>query len=238
MQKLQEDALNLRGVIAIIPARGGSRGVPYKNLRPLVGKPLIAHSILHAQDARLVDRVYVSTNDSEIAAVSQDYGVSVICRPDELADDTASSESALIHALSEIEKTDVSPDIVVFLQCTSPVRTGVDIDQAIAQFQAENADSLLSVSPSHKFFWKQVDGVAQPINYDYLHRPRRQDMKPQFVENGSIYIFKPWVLKDLGNRLGGKISLFLMSEAAAWEIDSFTDFKVAESLLSRQTSSK
>ncbi len=220
--------------IAIIPARGGSKGVPRKNVRLLGDKPLIAHSILDAKESQYTDKVYVSTDDLEIAEVSRQYGAEIINRPNQLAGDTASSESALIHALSEIEKTDISPDLVVFLQCTSPLRTGIDIDKAIAKLKAENADSLLSVSPSHRFLWEEVAGVAKSINYDYRDRPRRQDMQPQYVENGSIYIFKPWVLKEFGNRLGGKISLFIMSEAASWEIDSALDLEIAESLMKKQ----
>ena len=220
--------------ISIIPARGGSKGIPHKNIRLLVDKPLIAHSILDAQESKFIDQVYVSTDNLEIAEVSQKYGAEVIHRPKEIAGDTASSESALIHALSEIKKNDISPDLIVFLQCTSPIRTGTDIDNAIAKLRSENADSLLSVSPSHRFLWQKVDGIAQSINYDYRRRPRRQDMQPQYVENGSIYIFKPWVLKELNNRLGGKVALFTMSEAARWEIDSPLDFEIAELLLKKQ----
>ena len=220
--------------IAIIPARGDSKGLPRKNVRFLEDKPLIAHSILDAKESKFTDKVYVSTDNLEIAEVSQKYGAEVIHRPKEIAGDTASSESALIHALSEIKKNDISPDLIVFLQCTSPIRTGTDIDNAIAKLKEENADSLLSVSPSHRFLWQKVDGIAQSINYDYRRRPRRQDMQPQYVENGSIYIFKPWVLKELNNRLGGKVAFFTMSEAARWEIDSPLDFEIAELLLKKQ----
>ena len=215
-------------LVAIIPARGGSKGLPGKNIITLADKPLIAHSIIHAKEAKLVDRVYVSTDDNEIAEISRDYGAEIIYRPDELAGDTASSESALIHAVEKIEANGVVIDLVVFLQCTSPIRTEKDIDNAIRKVKTEGADSLLSVSPSHRFLWQEADGIAKSINYDYSHRPRRQDMQPQYVENGSIYIFKPWVLKELNNRLGGKIALFPMSEAANWEIDSFFDFQIAE----------
>ena len=218
-------------VVTIIPARGGSKGIPGKNIRPLHGQPLIAYSILDAQEAQLVDQVYITTDDAAIAQVAKDYGAEIIHRPADFATDTASSESALIHALQTIETTGIEPELVVFLQCTSPLRTGVDIDHAIKQLRTEGADSLLSVSPNHRFIWEVVDGVAKSINYDYRHRQRRQDMNPQYVENGSIYIFKPWVLKELGNRLGGKISLFIMNEEAAHEIDSILDFKVVESLL-------
>ncbi|MEC4818825.1 MAG: acylneuraminate cytidylyltransferase family protein [Scytonema sp. PMC 1069.18] len=221
-------------IIAIIPARGGSKGVPRKNIRSLRNKPLIAHSILNAKEAKLINNVYVSTDDPEIAEISRKYEAEIIHRPEELANDTASSESALIHAVLEIEQQGISPDLVVFLQCTSAIRTATDIDRAIEKLQTENADSLVSVSPSHRFLWEKVHGIVKSINYDYRHRPRRQDMNPQFVENGSIYIFKPWVIKELGNRLGGKISLFPMSEAAAWEIDSLTDFEIVEFLLNKQ----
>ncbi len=220
---------------AIIPARGGSKGLPRKNIKNLANKPLIAHSIIHAQEAKLVDKIYVSTDDREIAEISRDYGAEIIDRPDELASDTASSESALIHAVKQIESTGIAIDLVVFLQCTSPIRTGTDIDNAIAKLKAENADSLLSVSPSHRFLWEEVDGVAKSINYNYRDRPRRQDMQPQYMENGSIYIFKPWVLKELNNRLGGKIVLFPMDEAESWEIDSVLDFEIAEFLLNKNS---
>jgi len=121
----------------------------------------------------------------------------------------------------------------VFLQCTSPLRSGADIDRAIAQLRAENADSLLSVTPNHRFLWEQVDGVAKSINYNYQNRQRRQDLNPQFMENGSIYIFKPWVLKKLGNRLGGKVSLYVMNEEQSWEIDSLADLEYVEFLMSK-----
>ena len=217
--------------IAIIPARGGSKGVPRKNVRLLAGKPLIAHSIEDAQESSLVDHVYVSTDDPEIATISVEYGAKIIERPAELANDTASSESALIHGLQALEQQNINPDLLVFLQCTSPIRTGVEIDQAIAKLKNEQADSLLSVSPSHRFLWEEVNGVAHSINYDYRRRPRRQDMNPQYVENGSIYVFKPWVLKENKNRLGGQISLYIMSEMAAVEIDSEDDFQMIDFLM-------
>lgn len=220
-------------IAAIIPARGGSKGIPRKNVRPILGKPLIAHSILDVKESKLVDRVYVSTDDPEIAAVSSQYGAEIIHRPSAIAGDTATSESALLHALTEIQQS-IQPELVVFLQCTSPLRTGLDLDRAIEQLRSEQADSLLSVTPTHRFLWEQVNGIAKSINYDYQNRQRRQDMNPQFMENGSIYIFKPWVLKELGNRLGGKISLFVMPEDQSWEIDSIADFEYVEFLLSQQ----
>ncbi len=221
----------LESVVAIIPARGGSKGIPGKNTRLLNNKPLIAYSIEAACEAKMVDQVYVSTDDTHIAQIATDYGASIIHRPPEFATDRASSESALLHALETLEENGIQPELIVFLQCTSPLRTSTDIDLAIQQLREEKADSLLSVSPSHRFLWHRVNSIAESINYDYRDRKRRQDMNPQYVENGSIYIFKPWILKQLKNRLGGKISLFPMSEAAAHEIDCPQDFEIAEFLM-------
>jgi N-acylneuraminate cytidylyltransferase len=125
----------------------------------------------------------------------------------------------------------------VFLQCTSPLRSGDDIDQAILQFRHDNADSLVSVSPTHKFIWEYSEGMAKSINYDYRHRPRRQEMPPQYVENGSIYIFKPLILEQFNNRLGGKVSLFVMREHCI-DIDEILDFEIADLILSRDSLSK
>jgi len=215
-------------VICIIPARGGSKGIPRKNIRPLTGKPLIAHSIEAARGAAGVDDVYVSTDDDAIADVSLAWGAKVIYRPVELAGDTASSEAALLHALDMLEADGVDVDLLVFLQCTSPLRTHADIECAISYLRAEGADSLLSVVPSHKFIWEMRAGGGVSINYDYRNRARRQDMVPQYAENGSIYIFKPWVLRKLGNRLGGKISLYIMREDQSLDIDTEDDWKFAE----------
>ncbi|MEM9896684.1 MAG: acylneuraminate cytidylyltransferase family protein [Bacteroidota bacterium] len=220
-------------IVSIIPARGGSKTLPRKNVKLLESKPLIAHTIGNSLEAKLVDQTYVSTDDSEISSVAVQYGAKIINRPPKLAIDTASSESALVHALRVIEEQEEQPDLIVFLQCTSPIRTGQDVDNAIRKLQAEGADSLVSVSPSHRFLWEEVEGVAKSINYDYRNRPRRQDMNSQYVENGSIYVCKPWVLNELGNRLGGKISLFVMPEEQSWEIDTLADFEFIEHLLSK-----
>jgi N-acylneuraminate cytidylyltransferase len=221
-------------MITIIPARGGSKGIPRKNILPIAGQPLISYSIKQAKKTSHVERTIVSTDDQEIATIAQNYGAEVIMRPAEISGDTASSESALIHALDYLKHTeDYEPDLVVFLQCTSPLRKDDDIEKAIIQFQKERADSLLSVSPGHSFLWEQIDGIAQSINYDYRNRPRRQDMNPQFRENGSIYIFKPWVLQEHNNRLGGEVSLYVMDEPCI-DIDSMLDFEMAEFLLTRK----
>ena len=218
--------------IAIIPARGGSKGLPRKNIKPLLGRPLIAYSIEQCLNSTAIDQVFVSTDDDEIATVSESCGARIIRRPDPISGDTASSESALVHAMEALERLDIKPDYVFFLQCTSPIRRSDDLDNAFQQLVEQQADSLLTASPSHSFIWKlDTNNEAQTVNYDYRNRPRRQDMEPQYKENGSFYIFSPRVLAEYGNRLGGKIALHIMPEECAYEIDSEVDFKVIESLM-------
>jgi N-acylneuraminate cytidylyltransferase len=221
-------------ILVIIPARGGSKGLPRKNIRPLLNKPLIAHTIEQALHAQTVTRVVVSTDDDEIATVSTAYGAEVVTRPDAISGDEATSESALCHVLEQLAETEeYSPDVVVFLQCTSPLRAPNDIDLAVQELLTQEADSLLSVVPFHLFTWRLIDGKPEAIDYDYQNRPRRQDRYPEFIENGSIYVFKPWVLKQFNNRLGGKIALYVMDPNSLVDINDERDFALCELLMER-----
>lgn len=217
--------------VAIIPARGGSKGLPRKNILPCHGKPLIAHTIASCLESRHISDTFVSSDDEAILNTAVNYGAKTITRPSHLAEDHCSSESALIHALDELELLNIRPDRIIFLQATSPLRAQGDLDRAIEQFAREKADSLLSVSPSHVFIWKMVNGKPQPINYDIQKRPRRQDMEPEYVENGSFYIIKPETLRSNNNRLGGKISMYIMRQPTV-DIDDVTDLRLSEILLS------
>lgn len=220
--------------LAIIPARGGSKRIPRKNVLPLGGKPLVAYSIEHARKSKLVDRVIVSTDDNAVAGISGKYGAEVIKRPLKISNDTATSESALIHVLNHLEKKEgYCPDIVVFLQCTSPLRNVCDIDNAIKIFLKAKADSLLSVVKFDKYIWQVKKGKVSPINYDYKKRWREQDFPPQYQENGSIYIFKPEVLRKYNNRLGGKIAIYEMEELSFIQIDSRKDIELFECILNK-----
>lgn len=215
--------------IAIIPARGGSKGLPKKNIRTLLGKPLIQWSIEHALAARCIDQVYVSTDAPDIARISEASGATVIWRPEAISGDTASSESAIAHTLDNLTEP---PETIFFLQCTSPIRQADDLDKAYAIFMQKQADSLLTVVRSHAFLWQEMsDGYARAVNYDAANRPRRQDMVPQYKENGSFYLFSHDSFRKHNNRLGGKIALFEMDEVSAIEIDSATDFEIIEALL-------
>ncbi|MGF1504944.1 MAG: cytidylyltransferase domain-containing protein [Anaerolineae bacterium] len=219
-------------VLAIIPARAGSKGVPGKNIRPLAGRPLVAHTIEHARAAPIVTRIVVSTDGAAIAQVASGCGAEVIRRPPAISGDTATSESALRHVLDTLrEAEDYQHDLVVFLQCTSPIRAPDDIQRAVQTLLAEGADSLLSVTPSHRFLWKRRGDTVESINYDYRQRPRRQDHDPEFAENGSIYVFRPWVLLHENNRLGGRIALYAMGPWSWIDIDSLQDFALCEWVL-------
>lgn len=219
----------MKNILCIIPARGGSKGIPKKNVREFCGKPLIQFSIEHALKSKFINKVCVSTDDSEIEKVSLNAGAEVINRPDDISTDTATSESALKHALKSLqEKEDYIPDLVVFLQATSPIRNYSDIDDAINTIRENDYDSLLSVTKSHKFLWRIKNSQVQSINYDYKNRPRRQDLEPEYFETGSFYIFKPWVLEKYNNRLGGKIGLFEIDFWHSFEIDTLDDFALCE----------
>ncbi len=218
-------------IVAVIPARGGSKGIPRKNVLPVGGLPLLAHSILHARRSRLVDLVVVSTDDPEIAEVARRYGAEVVDRPAELASDGAASEPTLAHALAYVRDRHGPVDLVVFLQPTSPLRRPDDIDGAIRHLRAEGADSLLSACPMHGFVWRDGPDTLRSLTYDHEHRPRRQDLGgDDWQENGSIYVFAPWVLDELGNRLGGRVALWPMHPLDSFQVDEPGDLELIDSL--------
>ena len=217
-------------IVAIIPARGGSKGIPHKNIVKLVCRPLIVWTIEHAKNSKLIDKVCVSTDDKKIAKVCHKYGAEIIERPIELATDTSSSESALLHAIDFIEyNKKFNIDIVVFLQCTSPLRERDDIDNAIRKFFLEGADSLFSCTKlEDHFIWERRKDNFVGVNHDYRNRKRRQNIKPQYLENGSIYIFKPELIRREHNRLGGKIAIYEMDQWKSYQVDRPDDLDICE----------
>jgi N-acylneuraminate cytidylyltransferase len=220
-------------ILAVIPARGGSKGLPGKNIALLSGKPLLAHSIEHSLAVKGIDRVVVSTDDDRIAEAAREAGAHVVERPPELASDAAPSEGALLHALDRVVEEDGhEPDLVLFLQATSPIRRPGDIDRAVRTLVEEGADSLFSASPQHGFVWIVRDRAVESLTYDFRSRKRIQDHDGEtVVENGSFYLFKPSVLRTFGNRLGGTVTCVRMGFLEALQIDDGADLELAEWLL-------
>ncbi len=212
----------------IIPARAGSKGIPGKNIIDFCGKPLLAWSILQAREAAEVSDVYVSTDGKDIADVAVSCGAKVIWRPAEIATDTATSEAALKHAVHEIEKNE-SFDSAVFLQATSPLRRKNDISEAIRLYWEKGYDSLFSMTVLEDYcLWKKDNNELQSFSYDYKNRGRRQERKPLYLENGSIYVFSKEVLETYDNRLGGEIGMYPMPFHCSYEIDSIEDIPICE----------
>ena len=218
--------------LAIIPARGGSKGVPGKNIRPIAGLPLIAWSIRQAKAVPGIAHVLVSTDSEEIAAVARAHGAEVpFLRPANLALDTTPTEPVMRHALDwYAERGDVST--VVLLQPTSPLRLPGSLAAALARFDEEGADSLVAVCENHHFFWRNP--AAPEALYDFRNRPRRQDIAAEarwYRENGSIYVTRAAAFRESNNRLCGRIAMHPMKEEEGWEIDSLADFLVVEALM-------
>ncbi len=204
-------------VVGITPARGGSKGIPRKNVKPLCGKPLIAWTIEAARTSRLLDRYVVSTEDGEIAAVAQRWGAEVIERPPELATDEATMLSVLQHAL-----TRVPADIIVVLQAPTPIRDPDLIDRCIRQFLDTGADSLAT-----GFICKyQAYGAGGG-------ELRRQDIQGFFYDDGNVYVMKGDLIRA-GERYGKRIERVLLDREQNIDIDDEFDFWLAEQVLKRR----
>lgn len=220
-------------ILCVIPARGGSKGIPGKNLRPIGGRPLLAWTIGHALDAATPMRVIVSTDDPAIAEVAAGAGAEVpFLRPAELATDLAPTEPTVLHAIEHVRAEGWEPDLVVLLQATSPVRLPGTIDRAIAHLVDADADSLVGVVRSSPFLWSA--GEPPTAAYDVDRRPRRQDMTPASIplrETGSLYVTRTAIYDERSNRLGGRITAFEMDEVEGIDIDTEVDLAVAEGLL-------
>ena len=223
----------MSNTIAILGARGGSKGIPRKNLLDFCGKPLLAWSIEQAKEARGIDSVWVSSDNDEILSVAAAYGARPIKRPEAISGDTASSESAWRHAMDEVEKQGKAIDRVVALQATSPLREPADIERGLRDFESQGCDSMFSAAAIGDFYlWTRSNsGELNSLNYDYLNRKRRQNVQEQFVENGSFYVFKPEIIRAHDNRLGGKIGVTLMEFWKSFEIDHPESLKMCEVLM-------
>ncbi len=213
--------------VTLIPLRGGSKGIPRKNLKVLNGKPLFAYVVEASINSGI--RTVISTEDQEIKKMCKKLykDSEVIDRPSSIATDTSTTEEVIEHFL-EIDK---NPKHIILLQATSPLTTSKDINSAINQYLSNKANPLLSVVNEHCFLW---DSFGNPINYDPYKRPRRQDWDGINKENGALYIFSRNHFQKHKCRAGGKVTLYKMNSKTKYEIDEIEDFKILSAILKQK----
>lgn len=199
-------------ILGITPARGGSKGIPQKNIKEIAGKPLIVWTIEAAKNSKLLDKYIVSTEDNEIATICRSYSAEVLWRPPELATDEASTLSVLQHVVAQIPC-----QIIVLLQATSPIRSEGLIDECITEFLANDYDSLAT-----GFMCKYIEYGKNNL--------RRQNVKGFFYDDGNVYVIKADLIRK-GDRYGKKIGRRIISRRENIEIDDEFDFWVAEQIL-------
>ncbi|HEX6955910.1 MAG TPA: acylneuraminate cytidylyltransferase [Agromyces sp.] len=233
--------------IAIIPARGGSQGLPGKNVARVGGVPLVARAVHAALAAGRIGRVVVTTDDEEIADVALGAGAEVVDRPAELASVTASSESALLHALEVLARgagtalsdaTRPAAPVTVFIQPTSPFIDPGDLDAAIARVEQGERDVVFAATPTHGFLWRErsdaSDGASPVgVNHDPARRPRRQDREPEFLETGAFYVFRTDGFLQARHRFFGRVGVQTVNPDTAIEIDDAADLARARALAPR-----
>lgn len=228
-------------VLALIPARAGSKGLPGKNIRPLHGKPLLAWPIEAAKSSRYVDRVVVSTDSEEFARIAREYGAEVpILRPAELAADTSPSSAAVIHMLDYLAIQGHVFDYLVLLEPTSPLTEGCDVDAALEMLhtQRDQGDALVGVTElvtSHPAFAVKRDDRGRIEPYaavDFTRLPRRQDIDPLYALDGSLYVSAVDRYRETLSFCHDRTLSHLMPAYKAHEVDSLVDFICIEAILS------
>lgn len=214
--------------IAIIPARGGSKGIPRKNLLQLYGKPLVGRTIETAKQSCYIDKVVISTDDLEIANVSKQHGAEIAWRPEDISGDLVSSELALLNTLEQYPNYDE----LVFLQCTSPLTLPEDINKIVEQRRSTQSDTAFSASESHHFLWKyDKSGNAVGINHDKRVRVMRQEWEKAYYENGAVYAMDVNGFIEHRHRFFGKTTIYVMPTERSLDIDSLNDLLIAETIL-------
>lgn len=224
-------------ILAVIPARGGSKGIPRKNIQMLLGRPLIAYSIIAALRSQTVQQTVVSTDDEVIARIARHFGAEVpFLRPPCLSTDTASTTSVLRHAVRFLsDKKEKPDDMIVCLQPTSPLRSANDIDQAVLLCLQAGADSVVSLCPAehHPYWMKKVvgDRVYPLMEVDDEQYPRRQDLPPAYQLNGAIYVTRRKILLEEERLLGANTLAYIMPRERSIDIDTPFDLKLAELIM-------
>ena len=231
-------------ILALIPARGGSKGLPRKNIRPLLGKPLIAWTIEQAKASKYIDRVVVSTDDEEIAEIARKYGAEVpFMRPKELATDEAKGIDVVLHAISFFEREYGNDFVLVYLQPTSPLRTTEDIDNALDElFNNPKAEAVVSVCEcEHHPLWCGVlseDRCMKNFLQPEVLNKNRQELPKYYRLNGAIYVGKVFYIKKNKNFFGENTYAYIMPSIRSVDIDTIVDFKLAEILLKEKFEEK
>jgi len=221
-------------ILAIIPARGGSKGLPRKNIKNLAGKPLIAWTIESALKSRYLDRVIVSTEDKEIAKIARRYGAEVIERPKKLATDKAETIKVIFHVLRSLKKENYTPEIIILLQPTSPLRSMNDVDKAIEYFLKNGCESVVSVYEfEHSPYWtfEIKKRYLTPIFGWKYFKIRRQDLPKIYIPNGAIFIADVEILEKYKSFYTHKTLPYIMPVERSVDIDNEIDFKLAELIL-------
>ncbi len=228
-------------VLALINARGNSQGIPRKNIKNLLGKPLIAYSIEAARDSRLVDDVVVSTDDDEIAEISRSFGADVpFMRPAHLATDTALQFGVTEHAIGWFrDNRPISPEVLILLQPTAPLRTTADIDNALTMLFETGADSIVSFTAEgtkHPYYMYTIDDSRPSAFVERGNAGlQRQDFPKVYVRNGAIYAVKTSVVSDHGDIYGQDCRAYLMPAKRSINIDSDFDWDLAEFMMQKRS---
>lgn len=228
------DSPAVRRVLAVIPARGGSKGVPAKNLAPVGGVPLVSRAVRECLATRFVTDVVVSTDDQAIAVAAREAGAEVVLRPAAIAGDTATSEAAVLHAMDTHEALHgAAVDVVVFVQCTSPFLVREDIDGVAGAVVEDGADTAVTVAAFHGFIWRDADDEAtggHGVNHDKSYRPRRQDRPQDLLETGAAYAMDAAGFRKHQHRFFGRTELVRTDAARVLEIDDPHDLARARAL--------
>lgn len=223
-------------VLAITPARGGSKGVPRKNIRSMAGKPLLQYTVEAARGCPLITRYVINTEDAEIRAVAESLGVEVQSRPEEFWHDNTFQEvdRLLQWAVADFESRKGRVDVVVLLYPTSPLRPTQAITDCIDLVLNKGYDSALTLREDRSYLWERVDdgSTVRPVNYDPKKRgPNQLEGWNQWIENKAVYAMRRDLLMETGCRLGGRMGYVEMGRLESIDIDTQSDFLLAEQLL-------
>jgi CMP-N-acetylneuraminic acid synthetase len=217
--------------MAFIPARGGSKGLPRKNVRMFLSEPLVCRAVRIANEADIFDRIIVNTDDDEIGRLAADAGAEVVYRPAEMGSDAAEVDPLIKWTMNELGLPSTSEEVIALLYCTAPLRSSSDITKTVNLVKSGEYDSALTLVETSDYLWRRSGDVFEPTNYDPAKRAaRQQESWNQYKENKAVYAFR---LKDIvatGCRLNGKIGGVMMGADMSIDIDTLEEFKIAEAI--------